>query len=215
MFDGKLEVRKASHHSLVMRGLEEERLLKLQGTSAWAQNFSYNSHYDESTFPSSILWHATFGHLNYDNLRLLKKNCVAGLPTVLRKLKQCDACILGKHSKQSFHDSHSRAHRKLELIHSDLCGPMHVPSANGNKYIMTFIDDYTRMFWVYLLKNKSDAFKHSRIFINGLKMMHNLILGLFALIMEKNIHQMNLKTIFANMGSNIKQLCLIIPNRMV
>eukprot|EP00253_Pinus_taeda_P008003 PITA_08003 len=106
MFDGKLEVRKASEHSLVMRGIEEERLLKLQGNSARAQHFSYNSHYEECTLPSSLLWHARFGHLNYDNLHLLKKNGVAGLPTIPRKLKQCDACILGKHSKQSFHDSH-------------------------------------------------------------------------------------------------------------
>ena len=45
------------------------------------------------------------------------------------------------------------------LIHSDLCGPMHVPSANENKYIMYFIDDYTRMCWVYLLKDKSQASK--------------------------------------------------------
>ena len=66
-----------------------------------------------------------------------------------------------------------------------------------------------------LLKNKSDAFQTFKNFINGLKMMHNIILGLFALIMEKNIHQMNLNTIFANMGLNIKQLCLIILNRMV
>eukprot|EP00253_Pinus_taeda_P024327 PITA_24327 len=189
MFDGKLEVRKSSDHSLVMRGIEEERLLKLQGTSAHKQHFSYITHHEEGTLPSSLLWHARFGHLNYDSLCLLKKNDVAGLPTIPRKLKQCDACILGKHSKQSFHDSHSRAHRKLERIHSDLCGPMPVPSANGNKYIMTFIDDYTRMCWVYLLKNKLMLFKHSRIFINGLKMMHNLILGLFALIMEKNIHK--------------------------
>eukprot|EP00253_Pinus_taeda_P008959 PITA_08959 len=158
MFDGKLEVRKASDHSLVTRGIEEERLFKLQGTSAHAQHFSYISHHEEGTLPSSLLWHARFGHLNYDSLRLLKKNGVACLPTIPRKLKQCDACILGNHSKQSFHDSHSRAHRKLELIHSDLCGPMLVSSANGNNYIMTFIDDYTRMCWVYLLKNKSDAF---------------------------------------------------------
>jgi len=74
---------------------------------------------------------------------LLKKNGVTSLPTIPKKLKQRDACILGKHSKQSFHDSHSKAHRKLEIVHSDLCGPMHVPSANGNKYMMTFIDDYT------------------------------------------------------------------------
>eukprot|EP00253_Pinus_taeda_P024709 PITA_24709 len=49
--DGKVEARKASDHSLVMTGIEEERLLKLQGTSAHAQNFSYNSHYDEGGIP--------------------------------------------------------------------------------------------------------------------------------------------------------------------
>jgi transposase InsO family protein len=74
-------------------------------------------------------------------------------------LKQCDDCILGKQSKQPFHDSTSRACGKIELIHSDLCDPMPVPSANGNKYIMTFIDDYTRMCWGYLLKDKSQAFE--------------------------------------------------------
>jgi len=99
MFDGKLEVRKASDHSLVMRGIEEERLLKLQGTFAHAQHFSYISHHEEGTLPSSLLWHARFGHLNYDNLCLLKKNGVVGLPTIPRKHKQCDACILGKHNK--------------------------------------------------------------------------------------------------------------------
>jgi hypothetical protein len=52
----------------------------------------------------------------------------------------------------------SRASIKLGLIHSNLSGPMHVPSANDNKYMMTFIDEYTRMCWVYLLKEKSQAF---------------------------------------------------------
>ena len=90
---------------------------------------------------------------------LLKKKGLTSLPTIPRKLKQCDACILGKYSKQSFHDSHSRAHRKIELIHWNLCGPMLFASANGNKYMMTFVDDYTRMCWVYILKNKFDAFE--------------------------------------------------------
>ena len=99
MFDGKVEVRKASDHSLVMTGIEEERLLKLQGTSSCAQNFSYNSHHDEGTFPSSLLCNARFGHLKYDNLHLLKKNGVTGLPTIPKKLKQCDAYILRNHRK--------------------------------------------------------------------------------------------------------------------
>jgi len=36
---------------------------------------------------------------------------------------------------------------------------MCVASTNGNKYMMKFIDDYTRMCWFYLLKKKSDAFQ--------------------------------------------------------
>ena len=71
---------------------------------------------------------------------------------------KCDACILGNHSKQPVNDSMFRASRKLGLIYSDLCGPMPIPLGNGNKYIMNFIDDYTRMCWVYLLKEKSQAF---------------------------------------------------------
>ena len=90
---------------------------------------------------------------------MLKKNGVTGLPTIPRKLKRCDACILGKHNKSSFHDSHSREHRKLELIHLDLCCPRFVPSANGNKYMMKFIDYHTRMCSVCLLKNKYNAFE--------------------------------------------------------
>ena len=73
------------------------------------------------------------------------KISVSRLPTIPRNLKQCDACILGKHSKQPFHDSTSKAFRKLESIHYDLCGPIHGPSVNGNKDTMYFIDDYTRM----------------------------------------------------------------------
>ena len=58
----------------------------------------------------------------------------------------------------------SRASRKLGSIHSYLCRPMPIPSANGNKYLMNFIDDYTRMCWVYLLKVKSEAFDTFRNF---------------------------------------------------
>ena len=94
-----------------MTGIEEKRLLKLQGTFSHAQNFAFISHNDEGTFPSSILWNAIFGHLNYEKLRLLKKNGVTGFPTIPRILKQCDSCMLGKHRKQSFHDSHSRENR--------------------------------------------------------------------------------------------------------
>jgi hypothetical protein len=90
---------------------------------------------------------------------MLKKNGVSSMPTITRNLQQCEACILGKQRKQPFHDSTSRKHRKVEFIHSNLCGPMPLPSIFGNKYIMNFIYDYTRMRWVSLMKHKSQEFE--------------------------------------------------------
>ncbi|GBP85186.1 Retrovirus-related Pol polyprotein from transposon TNT 1-94 [Eumeta japonica] len=50
-------------------------------------------------------------------------------------------------------DFGSRAYVLLEIIHTDLCGPMKTPSAGGGKYFITFIDDYSRKVYVYFLKN--------------------------------------------------------------
>lgn len=72
IFDGKVEIRKVVDNMVAMTGVEEERLLELKMTSAQGQNFAYLSHCNEGTLPSSTLWHARFGHINYDNLRLWK-----------------------------------------------------------------------------------------------------------------------------------------------
>ena len=47
----------------------------------------------------------------------------------------------------------------LEIVHSNLCGPMQTPSIGGSHYLLTFIDDYTRKTWVYLLKQKIEMFE--------------------------------------------------------
>ena len=156
-----------------MTRYEHEKLLKLKGTSVRAQNFVYISQHIEGTLSSSLWWHARYGHINYDSLLLLKKNSVFGFPTIPKKLLQCDACILGKHSKQTFHDTNYRACRELEMIHSYLCDTMPIISANGNIHVMNFIDDYTKMCWVYLLKDKYQTFEHLITFMYGLKMRHN------------------------------------------
>ena len=48
--------------------------------------------------------------------------------------------------------------RCLELVHSDICGPVTPHSNGGKRYIITFIDDYSRKIWVYFLQEKSEAF---------------------------------------------------------
>ena len=57
-----------------------------------------------------------------------------------------------------------RSTRKLELVHSDVCGPMSVDSIGGRKYFMTFIDDYSRCCAVYFLRQKSEVLENFKEF---------------------------------------------------
>ena len=52
----------------------------------------------------------------------------------------------------------------LELIHTDVCGPMNVQARGGYKYFITFTDDYSRYGYVYLMRRKSEAFEKFKEF---------------------------------------------------
>eukprot|EP00253_Pinus_taeda_P009530 PITA_09530 len=112
------------------------------------------------------LWHLRFGHLNFGGLNLLsRKEMVKGLPLIEKPDSLCEGCILGKQHRESFPSGKSiRAKAPLEIIHSDLCGPMQAASLAGSQYFLTFIDDFTRKTWVYFLKNKSEVFEKFRNF---------------------------------------------------
>ena len=45
----------------------------------------------------------------------------------------------------------------MGLIHSDISGPMPVTSMNASRYLLTFIDDFSRYTWVFFLKKKSEV----------------------------------------------------------
>ena len=67
----------------------------------------------------------------------------------------CDICKYTKHSRVSFPISNKRS-SPFFLIHSDIWGPSNIPNISGSRWFVTFIDDCTRVSWIYLLKNKSD-----------------------------------------------------------
>ncbi|KAI5337779.1 hypothetical protein L3X38_017050 [Prunus dulcis] len=116
----------------------------------------------------SCLWHRRFGHLNYCSLRLLQeKDMVQGLPKLQESEKTCSGCAIGKSHRSSFDKEITwRASQPLELIHSDICGPMQSITLGGNRYFLTFIDDHTRMCWVFFLQQKSHAFNIFKRFKN-------------------------------------------------
>ena len=103
---------------------------------------------------SSELWHRRLGHIHYKALPDLQ-NMVCGMPSIsLSKNEICKGCMLGKNIKKDFPSSDNRAKSILDLVHSNVCGPMSSPSLSVCLYYVIFIDDYSRKRWIYFLKLK-------------------------------------------------------------
>ena len=74
-------------------------------------------------------------------------------------------CIKGKQTNHNKKGA-TRSNQLLEIIYTDICGPFDVPYFNGEKYFITFIDDFSRYRYVYLLKEKSQAINSLEVFVN-------------------------------------------------
>lgn len=113
---------------------------------------------------SSELWHKRLSHMSEKGLSILaKKNVLSGISNV--QLKRCPHCLAGKQRRVSFKSSApTRKSEMLELIHSDVCGPMKTRSLGGAYYFVTFIDDHSRKIWAYTLKTKDQVLDTFKLF---------------------------------------------------
>ncbi|KAG3044231.1 hypothetical protein PI125_g27222 [Phytophthora idaei] len=76
----------------------------------------------------------------------------------VKQWELCDGCALDKQTRVShMPKSPKHARKLLEVIHSDVCGPMQTSTFSGKRYFVTFIDEYSHFCVVYLLRNKSEV----------------------------------------------------------
>lgn len=112
-------------------------------------------------------WHRRLGHINMNDLEKMKKGAVKGVTYQDKQnisQSSCVVCCEGKQSRLPFSASTSTSSRVLEVVHTDLCGPMEKKSLGLARYYLLFVDDYSRMCFVYFLKEKNEAFKYFREF---------------------------------------------------
>ena len=111
----------------------------------------------------TYFWHCRLGHISWKRMKKLHDD---GLLTSfdLESFETCESCLLGKMTKTPFARSCERASDLLELIHSDVCGPMSTTARGGYEYFITFTDDLSRYGYVYLMKHKSEAFEKFKEF---------------------------------------------------
>ena len=108
--------------------------------------------------PAQVLWHRRLAYINYKVFPYVSK-VVTGLPDLKIDVEgTCKGCAKGKNIKNPFLKSETKSKGMLELIHSDVCGPIPSISLSGYEYYVTFIVDYSKNTWIFFLKNKSEVF---------------------------------------------------------
>ena len=116
------------------------------------------------------LWHEKLGHPGGEVTRMLRKQ----FPTLdLTEQSTCDTCLRSKLKQLPYSSNSARATKPLELVHTDVCGPINPAAFDGNRYFVVFVDDFSKFCVVYLLKERAMVFECFKEFKNFMEVRLN------------------------------------------
>ena len=100
-----------------------------------------------------MLWHQILGHTREKRLQLLhSKGMVEGMSNFSLDFDFFEHCVYGMQNWVRFPSGATRAEGILQLVHSDVFGPVSVPSLGKSVYYVSFIDAFSRNTWIYFLR---------------------------------------------------------------
>ena len=140
---------------LIIKGKLVNGLYLLQGSTIVGSAALSSSHNSESD--TTHLWHMHLGHMSKSKRSILSKLGLLG-DDKIEKLDFYKHCGFGKQIRVKFSTTIHRTKGIVDYIHSNLWGPTHVSSKGGTKYLLTFIDYFSRKVQVYFLKHKNNGF---------------------------------------------------------
>ncbi|KAJ9565695.1 hypothetical protein OSB04_001661 [Centaurea solstitialis] len=127
--------------------------------------YNVESTQSKNGLDKSYLWHCRLGHISKKRITKLQ------LDGILESFDhtsndECESCLLGKMTKASFTGTCERGKDLLDIVHTDVCGPFRSATRHGERYFVTFTDDFSRYGYVYLIKHKSKTIEVFRTFQN-------------------------------------------------
>ncbi|KAL0345819.1 UNVERIFIED_CONTAM: hypothetical protein Sradi_4413200 [Sesamum radiatum] len=103
------------------------------------------------------IWHARLAHISKDRIRRLVDSKSLEIDN-LDHLRTCESCLKGNMTKKPFVGQSAVPNGLLNLVHTDICGPLSISARGGFSYFITFTDDHSQYGYVYLMRYKSEAF---------------------------------------------------------
>lgn len=125
---------------------------------------------DKSRIGLLLLWHRRLGHPNFLYLKKLKPDLFHDIPVDVLK---CETCLYGRQARAQYPSKSYAESKPFNLIHSDIWGPSRVLNVNGDRWFVIFVDDHTRVTWIYLMKHKSDLLHIFKAFLSLIQNQFN------------------------------------------
>lgn len=110
-------------------------------------------------------WHEKMGHLGFKNLAKLK-NMADGIEFKAedKSISDCETCIKAKHIRTPFSGHLPEGIAALDIIHTDVC-KIETESYCGEKYFITFLDDFTHYAEVHTMVSKEEVCEKVQEFV--------------------------------------------------
>ena len=113
-------------------------------------------------------------------------------PLDVTALPVCEPCLEGKMTMRPFKAKGYRAKEVLDLVHTDLCGPMSTSARGGYEYFIIFIDDYSRYGYIYRCTTSLRPLINSNSLRLKWRTIEVGVSSLYDLIVEANTSWVNL-----------------------
>ena len=151
------ESQQANDTSYKIPWFKTQNLYPIPITPIKISNASYQIH--ETGIQNTLKWYLRLGHPHLQALQKIRTHNLAdGIIGPFTQLSFFEDWLFRKMTSNPYPRSTQYTTNPLQLIHTDLCGPMPTPSLTGALYFLTFIDDYTHYTIITFLETKSNPF---------------------------------------------------------
>lgn len=119
-------------------------------------------------------WHRILGHCNFADIKKLQ-SVADGMKITSHVEVECKTCTAGKMNQVRNRNPDRRAKAPLDLVHSDLAGPINPVGKDGFSYALSFVDDFSGVIMIYFLKNKSNTVEATQQFLADIAPLGKII----------------------------------------
>jgi transposase InsO family protein len=192
---------------IIGRGVKRERLYHLEDLKYGMANLVGGS---SKNLEKVWQWHRRLGHPSFGYMKKLLPNFFNNLDA---SSLVCETCIKAKSHRVPYQSSQNKCLEPFDLVHADVWGPSPVASINGYKWFILFVDDCTRMTWVYLLKGKDEVSVVVKDFFNLVQNQFKKSIKMFRSDNGTEFINRDVKGFFTNSGVIHETSCVGTPQQ--